>query len=145
MPVFDEITDELGGATIFTKLDHRAGYHQIRIQEGEEYKTAFQTHNGHYEYKVMPFGLTGAPATFQDFMNHILSPLLRKCVVVFLDDILVYSDTLEHHVQHLERVFQILDQNQLKLKQSKCRFGKIRWNFWDMLLVLGVFPLTLRK
>jgi hypothetical protein len=137
MPVFDEITDELGGATIFTKLDHMAGYHQIRIQEGEEYKTAFQTHNGHYEYKVMPFGLTGAPATFQDFMNHILSPLLRKCVVVFLDDILVYSDTLEHHVQHLEQVFQILDQNQLKLKQSKCRFGQDTLEFLGHVISAG--------
>lgn len=137
MPVFDEITDELGGATIFTKLDHRAGYHQIRIQEGEEYKTAFQTHNGHYEYKVMPFGLTGAPATFQDFMNHILSPLLRKCVVVFLDDILVYSDTLEHHVQHLEQVFQILVQNQLKLKQSKCRFGQDTLEFLGHVISAG--------
>jgi transposase InsO family protein len=129
MPVFDEIADELSGATIFSKLDHRAGYHQIRIQEGEEFKTAFQTHNGHYEYKVMPFGLTGAPATFQDFMNHILSPHLRKCVVVFLDDILVYSDTLEHHVNHLEQVFKILMQNQLKLKQSKCRFAQDKLEF----------------
>jgi transposase InsO family protein len=129
MPVFDEITDELSGAAIFTKLDHRAGYHQIRIQEGEEFKTAFQTHNGHYEYKVMPFGLTGAPATFQDFMNHILSPLLRQCVVVFLDDILVYSDTLERHIEHLEQVFRILQQNQLKLKLSKCKFAQDKLEF----------------
>jgi hypothetical protein len=112
MPIFDELADELSGATIFTKLDHRARYHQIRIQEGEELKTDFQTHNGNYEYKVMPFGLTGAPATFQDFMNHIMSSLLRKCVVVFHDDILVYSDTLENHVNHLEQVINILMHNQ---------------------------------
>jgi hypothetical protein len=105
MPIFDEIADELSEAVIFSKLDHRAGYHQIRIKEGDEPKTAFQTHSGHFEYRVMPFGLMGAPATFQEFMNHILAPLLRKCVVVFLDYVLVYSPSLELHVQHLKAVF----------------------------------------
>jgi hypothetical protein len=101
MPIFDEITDELCGATVFTTLDHKAGYHQIIIKEGDEYKTAFQTHQGHYEYRVMPFGLTRAPATFQDFMNHILAPLLSKCVVVFLDDVLVYSPNLTEYALEL--------------------------------------------
>jgi hypothetical protein len=79
-------------------LDHCFGYHQIHIKEGDEYKTAFQTHSGHYEYKVMSFGLTGVPATFQSFMNTVLAPLLQKCVVVFIDDILVYSKDYQQHL-----------------------------------------------
>jgi hypothetical protein len=78
MPNFDEIIDEVRGSTIFSKLDHRSGYHQIRIKEGNEYKIVFQTRHGHYEYRVMSFGLTGAPATFQDFMNQVLQPLLSQ-------------------------------------------------------------------
>jgi hypothetical protein len=78
MPIFDEIIDELRGASIFSKLDHRSGYHQIRIKEGDEYKIVFQTHDGHYEYRVTPFGLTGALATLQDFMNQVLQPLLSR-------------------------------------------------------------------
>jgi hypothetical protein len=74
MLVFDKITDELSGAKVFSKLDHHSGYHQIRIKEGDECETAFQTHHGHYEYRVVPFGLTGAPTTFQDLINHVMSP-----------------------------------------------------------------------
>jgi hypothetical protein len=76
MPIFDEIIDELTSASVFSKLDHRSGYHQIRLREGDEHKTTFQTHHGHFEYRVMPFCLTEAPATFQDFMNQLLAPLL---------------------------------------------------------------------
>lgn len=107
MPIIEKILDELFGATVFTKLDHRSGYHQIRIKKADD-KNAFQTHNGHYEYKVMSLGLTGAPATFQEFMNFVLEPLLRKCVVVFLDDVLVYSKNMEEHIEHLRQVFQLL-------------------------------------
>jgi hypothetical protein len=134
MLIFDEITYALCGATMFTKLDHRAGYHQIRIKKGGEYKTVFQTHQGHYEYRVMPFGLIGAPATFQDFMNHILAPLLRKCVGVFLDDVLVYSSNLEEHVQHVEQVFRLLTEHQLKRKLAKCRFAQQKLEFFGHII-----------
>lgn len=118
------VIDELCGSVWFSKLDLRAGYHQIRLAEGEEEKTAFQTHSGHWEYKVMPFGLAGAPATFLGAMNSTLRPLLRKCVIVFFDDILVYSKSLTEHTQHLQQVLQLLRKDQWKVKFSKCAFGQ---------------------
>jgi hypothetical protein len=126
LPVIDELLDELSGACYFTKLDLKAGYHQIRLAPGEEFKTAFQTHHGHYEFKVMAFGLTGAPGTFQSAMNETLAPVLRKCAIVFFDDILIYSRTLDDHVQHLRLVLQILQNDQWQVKLSKCAFAQER-------------------
>ena len=102
----------------------RAGYHQIRMRVEDKEKTTFKTHHGLYEFKVMPFGLTNAPATFQAAMNILFALLLRKCVLVFMDDILIYSATLEEHLQHLEQVFTILHENQLYVKLSKCSFAQ---------------------
>lgn len=101
IPVIDELLDELSSAKWFSCLDLRAGFNQIRLAPGEEYKTAFQTHWGHLEYTVMSFGLTGAPNTFQGAMNTTLKPLLCICVIVFFDNILVYSSSFEEHSQHL--------------------------------------------
>lgn len=123
MPVVDEMLDELAGAKWFSKLDFRSGYHQICMAAGKEYKTAFRTHNGLFEFLVMPFGLTNAPATFQSFMNIIFAELLRKGVLVFMDDILVYSETLEEHAILLEKVFNILEQHKFLIKKSKCAFA----------------------
>lgn len=124
LPIIDELLDELAGSCLFTSLDLRAGYHQIRMRPEDEHKTAFKTHNGHYEFRVMSYGLTGAPATFQGLMNQILAPLLRKGVLVFIDDILIYSQNLDDHVALLRRVFQLLTDHQLKVKRSKCSFAR---------------------
>lgn len=126
LPVIDELLDELSGATWFSKLDLRAGYHQIRLAPGEEPKTAFQTHSGHYEFKVMAFGLSGAPATFQHAMNASLEPVLRKFALVFFDDILIYSPDFESHVQHVRTVLEILKRDQWQAKMSKCEFAQRR-------------------
>ncbi|WVZ90589.1 hypothetical protein U9M48_036876 [Paspalum notatum var. saurae] len=124
VPIIDELLDELVHAKWFSKLDLRSGFHQVRLSPGEEYKTAFQTHMGHYEFCVMPFGLTGAPGTFQDAMNSTLAPYLRQFVLVFFDDILIYSPSLEDHLHHLRLVFELLAQDSWKVKLSKCEFAQ---------------------
>jgi hypothetical protein len=100
-PIFEQLIDESAGASWFTTLDLLSGYHQVWLRAGEEFKTVFQTHHGQFEFLVMAFGLSGAPTTFQGAMNTTLSPLLRKCVIILFDDILIYNNSFEKHLDHL--------------------------------------------
>uniref|UniRef100_A0A8R7VA35 Reverse transcriptase domain-containing protein n=1 Tax=Triticum urartu TaxID=4572 RepID=A0A8R7VA35_TRIUA len=124
VPIIEELLDELHGAVWFSKLDLRAGYHQIRLAEGEEFKTAFQTHSDHYEFKVLSFGLAGGPGTFNGAITETMHPLLRHYVLLFFDDILVFSKTWEDHLAHLRQVLELLRRDQWKVKESKCEFGQ---------------------
>lgn len=122
IPVIEILLELLQGTKYFSKLDLRSGYHQIRIKPEDVTKTAFSIHLDHYEYIVMPFGPTNAPATFQPLMNSVLAPFLRKFVVIFFDDILVYIASLPEQTQHLTQVFSTLRKNNLCAKLSRCIF-----------------------
>lgn len=122
LPLIKETLNRLSKAKWYTKLDLRQGYNQIRMADGEEWKTAFRTRYGLFEYMVMRFGLTNAPATFQHFINDCLRKYLDVFCTAYLDDILIYSDSLEDHQSHVSKVLEVLQQNGVLLKPEKCEF-----------------------
>ncbi len=122
LPLMSSAFERLQGASFFTKLDLRNAYHLVRIREGDEWKTAFNTPRGHFEYRVLPFGLSNAPAVFQALVNDVLRDMLNQFIYVYLDDILIFSHSLQEHVQHVRRVLQRLLENGLYVKAEKCVF-----------------------
>ncbi|GJY76560.1 putative reverse transcriptase domain-containing protein [Tanacetum coccineum] len=122
LPRIDDLFDQLQGSSVYSKIDLRSGYHQLRVREEDIPKTAFRTRYGHYEFQVMPFGLTNAPAVFMDLMNRVCKPYLDKFVIVFIDDILIYSKNKQEHKEHLKQILELLKKEELYAKFSKCEF-----------------------
>ncbi|GJR47292.1 putative reverse transcriptase domain-containing protein [Tanacetum coccineum] len=122
LPRIDDLFDQLQGSSVYSKIDLRSGYHQLRVREEDIPKMAFRTRYGHYEFQVMPFGLTNAPAVFMDLMNRVCKPYLDKFVIVFIDDILIYSKNKKEHEEHLKAILELLKKEELYAKFSKCEF-----------------------
>ena len=129
LPRIDDLFDQLRGARVYSKIDLRTGYHQLRVREADIPKTTFRMRYGRFKFTVMPFGLTNAPTTFMDLMHRVFHPYFDRFVVVFMDDILIYSETEEDHEDHLRVVLQTLRDHQLYAKFSKCEFWLIEVRF----------------
>jgi hypothetical protein len=137
LPRIEDLFDQMKEASVFSKIDLRSGYHQLKIQESDITKTAFCTRYGLYEYTVMSFGLTNAPTYFMYLMNKVFMEYLERFVVVFIDDILIFSKTMEEHEEHLRLVLEKLRSNQLYAKFSKCEFWLTEVAFLGHIISVG--------
>ncbi|GKE77501.1 putative reverse transcriptase domain-containing protein, partial [Tanacetum coccineum] len=122
LPMIDDLFDQLQGSSVYSKIDLRSGYHQLRVRDEDIPKTAFRTRYGHYKFQMMPFGLTNEPAVFMDLMNRVCKPYLDKFMIVFIDDILIYSRNKEEYANHLRIILELLKKEKLYAKFSKCDF-----------------------
>ena len=145
LPLMSSAFELLQNASVFTKLDLRNAYHLVRIREGDEWKTAFNTTSGHYEYLVLPFGLTNAPAVFQNLVNDVLRDMLNRFVFVYLDDILIFSNSLSEHVRHVHSVLQRLLENRLFVKAEKCQFHQETISFLGYVISPGTIQMDRQK
>jgi hypothetical protein len=145
LPLISETLDRLSGAKRFTRLDLRDAYHRIYIKRGDEWKTAFRTRYGHFEYTVMPFGLTNAPATFQSYINQALTGYLDIICIAFLDDIMVYSERVKDHIEHVLKILERLKQYSLYAKLSKCLFSVIEVEFLGYIMGVAGVLMDLRR
>ena len=145
IPIVEGLLDELKSAVFFTKLDLRSGYHQARMHPDDIAKMAFRNHDGHFEFLVMPFGLTNALSTFQVLMNVVLQLFLCRCVLVFFDDILIFSRSWLEHLEHVRAVFLALRQHGLVLKRSKYSFGEQRIQYLGHVIADGVVAMDTDK
>jgi hypothetical protein len=138
LPRIDDLFEQLMGATIFSKIDLRSGYHQVQIKDEDIHKKSFRIRYGHYEFVVVPFGLTNAPATFMCLMDNAINKLLDRFVLVFIDDILIYSKSREEHEEHIKLVLQVLRQYQLYAKFGKCDFFQKQVHYLGHVIYEGV-------
>ncbi|GJX74745.1 putative reverse transcriptase domain-containing protein [Tanacetum coccineum] len=122
LPRIDDLFDQLQGSSVYSTTDLRSGYHQLRVRKEDIPKTAFRTRYGHYEFQVMPFSLTNAPVIFMDLMNRVCKPYLDKFMIVYIDDILIYSKNKKEHEEHLKAILELLKKEELYAKFSKCEF-----------------------
>nr|GFC20373.1 RNA-directed DNA polymerase homolog [Tanacetum cinerariifolium] len=122
LPKIDDLFDQLQGSSVYSKIDLRSGYHQLRVREEDVSKTAFRTRYGHYEFQVMPFGLTNASAVLMDLMNRVYKPYLDKFMIFFIGDILIYLKNKKEHEEHLKQILELLKKEELYAKFSKCEF-----------------------
>ncbi|GJV78405.1 putative reverse transcriptase domain-containing protein [Tanacetum coccineum] len=137
LPRIDDLFDQLQGSSVYSKIDLRSGYHQLRVREEDILKMAFRTRYGHYEFQVMPFGLTKASTVFMDLMSRVCKPYLDKFVIVFIDDILIYSRNKKEHKEHLKAILELLKKEKLYAKFSKCEF-------WIPKIIKSMTKLTLK-